>query len=222
MNKLRPVALLCAGPVSRSPLTRLPILRRNLAWVKSSSFRVASRAVNALGAGAPALEISEMKRAGIWVISVPNSELASSLAELRSAGLEWRNRVLLIFDSEAESDSAAWFQCQGAAVATFAPVDSEESRYIVEGDSEAVRLLRRLVEDPRSRRVIEIKKGSKAKYLAGALAATQCVLPHIAEAVECFQTAGIGNLEAKAITESLLAGAIRSYFRAGRRAIKTS
>jgi hypothetical protein len=221
MNKLRPVALLCTGPVSRSPLTRLPVLRRNLAWVKSSSYRVASRAVNALGAGSPVTEVGEMKSAGIWVISVPSAELRPSLDELQSAGIEWRNRILLIFDAEAESHAGAWFQLQGAFVATFSPVDSEESRYIVEGDSEAVRVLRLLIEDPRSRRVLEIKKGAKATYLAGALAATQCVLPYIADAVECFQTAGIGNPEAKSITETLLASALRSYFRAGRRAIKS-
>ncbi|HYI93693.1 MAG TPA: DUF2520 domain-containing protein [Bryobacteraceae bacterium] len=162
-----------------------------------------------------------MKRAGIWVISVPSSELIASLEELQTAGLDWRNQILLIFDTEAESDKAAWFQDNGAFAATFTPIDSEESRYIVEGDSEAVRVLRTLVEDPRSRRVIEIKKGAKATYLAGALAATKCVLPYIAEALESFQAAGVGNLEAKAITESLLAGAMRSYFRAGRRAIKS-
>ena len=221
MNKLRPVALLCSGPISRSPLTRLPVLRRNLTWVKSSSYRVASRAVNALGAGSAVTELSEMRRAGIWLISVPRSELNTSLEELQTAEIEWRNQVLLIFDPEAESDTAAWFQKQGGFAATFTPIDSEESRYIVEGDSEAVRVLRRLVEDPRSRRVIEIKKGAKATYLAGALAATKSVLPYIAEALESFQAAGVGNLEAKAITESLLAGAMRSYFRAGRRALKS-
>ena len=46
------------------------------------------------------------------------------------------------------------------------------------------------------------------------------MLPLIADAVECFQSAGISNPEAKSITETLLTGAMRSYFRAGRRAIK--
>ena len=62
---------------------------------------------------------------------------------------------------------------RGAAVATFAPIDADESRYIVEGDSDAVRVVRSLIEDSRARRVIEIKKGAKATYLAGAQAATQ-------------------------------------------------
>ena len=53
MSKLRAVALLCSGPVSRSAVTRLPNLRRYLTWVKSSSFHASSRAVNALGAGVP-------------------------------------------------------------------------------------------------------------------------------------------------------------------------
>lgn len=221
MNKLRPVALLCAGPISRSPLTHLPNLRRNLACVKASSYRVASRAVNALGAGIPVVEFDQMKAAEIWMISVPRAELAACLSELQSANLEWRGRVLLILDSEVESCVAAWFRNQGAVVATFAPVDSEETRYIAEGDSEAVRVLRRLIEDPRARRVIEIRKGAKKRYISGSQAATKAILPYIAHAVECFQSAGIGNLEAKAITEALLTGAMRSYFRAGRRALKS-
>ena len=221
MNKLRPVALLCAGPISRSALTRLPNLRRNLAWVKSSSYRVASRAVNALGAGVPVVDINAMKRSVIWIISVPHPDVGCALYEMQCSQIDWHGRILLILDSEVESDAAEWFRHRGAAVATFTPVDSEETRYVVEGDSEAVRMLRRLIEDPRARRVIEIKKGAKRQYISGIFAATQGILPHVAEAVECFQTAGIPNLEAKAITEVLLTNAMRSYFRAGRRALKS-
>lgn len=220
MSKLRSVALVCAGPVSRSPLTRLPNLRRDLTWVKSSSFRVASRAVNALGAGVPVVELDEMKRAATWMVSVPRADLPDSLRELAGADLEWRRKTLLILDSEVESETAEAFRQQGATVATFTPVDGEESRYIVEGDADAVRVVRALIEDSHQRKVVEIKKGAKATYIAGASAATQKVLPFIADAVECFQAAGIGTPEAKAITETLLAGAMRSYFRAGRRALK--
>src|SRR3954454_24445900 len=101
MKKLRPVALLCAGQVSRSPLTRLPNLRRQLAWVKSSSYRVASRAVNALGAGSPVMDVADMKRAGVWVVSVPVEDLTSALSELRSASVSWEDRVLMILSEEA-------------------------------------------------------------------------------------------------------------------------
>ena len=110
MKKLRPVALLCAGPVSRSPLTRLPNLRRHLVWVKSSSYRVASRAVNALGAGTPVEGLEDMKRAGIWVISVPVSELAAlEISRMR----EWYRRTLMILH-EAESDVGIGFRGQGS------------------------------------------------------------------------------------------------------------
>ena len=221
MKKLRPVALLCAGSVSRSPLTRLPNLRLHLVWVKSRSYRVASRAVNALGAGTPVEGLEDMKRAGIWVISVPVSELPAALGDLQNAGVEWYRRTLMILSHEAESDLGIWFRGQGAMVATFAPVDTDELRFVAEGDADAVKVVRRLVEDTHARRVIEIKKGAKAEYLAGALTATQQVLPLIADAFERFQSAGFSNPEAKSITETLLTGAMRSYFRAGRRAIKS-
>lgn len=220
MNKLRPVALVCAGPVSRSPLTRLPNLTRNLTWVKSSSFRIASRAVNALGGGSPVVELSDMKRAGIWVVSVPRGELLRSLGELRHSDIDWSRRVLLILDSEVESEMADAFRSNGASVATFAPVDGAESRYVTEGDPDAVRVLKALIESPRVSRLIEIRKGTKAKYVAGAKAASKQILPFIAEAVECFQAAGMEPPEARAITEAMIGSAMRSYFRAGRRALK--
>jgi hypothetical protein len=189
--------------------------------VKSSSYRIASRAVNALGGGSPVLQVADMKRAAIWVVGVPATDLSSALDELKEANLEWRNRILLIFDPHAESDAGGWFHTHGAAVGTFTPADADESRYVVEGDAKAVRALRRLIEEPQRRRVIEIKKGAKTKYLAGADAATKNVQPFVAQAVECFQAAGIANPEAKWLTETLLTAAMRSYFRAGRRAIKS-
>ena len=221
MNKLPPMALLCAGPVSRSELTRLPNLRRHLSWVKSTSFQVASRAVNALRAGTPVASIAEVRRAGIWVVSVPKEELPDALEELDDAGLDWRRKVLLLLEADVESSVADAFRQAGAAVATFAPVDSEGTRYCAEGDPDAIRVVQALVHEPRSKRLLEIKKGAKAEYLAGAHAATKKVLPLIAEAVECFQKAGLTLTEAKGLTEMLLAGAMRSYCRAGRRAIKS-
>lgn len=221
MKKLRPVALLCAGPVSRSPLTRIPNFLRHLTWVKSSSYRIASRAVNALGAGTPVAEISEMSRAGIWVISVPPPDLPGALRELRQIGIDWRRRVILIFDPEAESFVAETFRSLGASVGTFAPIDTEESRYILEGDLDAIKVARSLIDEGRTRRVIEVKKGTKGNYLAGVQTATKDLVPLIAQAVECFQSAGLSVPESKAIAEALVTGAMRSYFRAGRRAIKS-
>ena len=220
MNKLRPVALLCTGRVSRSPLVRLPFLGRHTVWVKSSSYRVASRAASALGGGIPVVHWNEMTRAGIWVVSVPRDELERTLGELHSAGLDWRGRVLLILDAEAESDLAAPFRVAGGAVASFTPIENDETRYLVEGDTDAVKVVRLLVGDVRRKAVVRIKKGAKARYLAGARAATKEVLPLIADAVEHFQSAGLSNSDARSLTEALLSGAMRSYFRAGRRALK--
>jgi hypothetical protein len=76
------------------------------------------------------------------------------------------------------------------------------------------------VGDTRRNKVVEIRTGAKAKYLAGARAATKDVLPLIAQALDCFQAAGIPNAEAKAITEALMGGAMRLYFRAGRRTLE--
>jgi hypothetical protein len=161
-----------------------------------------------------------MARAPIWIVSVPPAELPATLRELHDADIEWRGRVLLILDSSADSELGVAFHKSGAAVASFAPIDAECSRYVVEGDSDAVRTVRWLIGDSHKRLVVQITKGAKARFLEGAEAATSRVLPLIAEAVERFQGVGLRNQDAKAITESLLTGAMRLYFRAGRRALK--
>jgi predicted short-subunit dehydrogenase-like oxidoreductase (DUF2520 family) len=194
-------------------------LAANLTWVKSTSYRVASRAVNALGAGVPVASVAEMAQASVWLVSVPDAELTDSLAELSSAGVDWKRRCLLILSPEADSVMAVEFRGRGAAVASFCPVDEQQSRFVAEGESDAVRAVRALVGDTRRNKVVEIRTGAKAKYLAGARAATKDVLPLIAEALDCFQAAGISNTDAKSITESLMSGSMRLYFRAGRRAL---
>jgi hypothetical protein len=136
------------------------------------------------------------------------------------ARLDWRGRVLLILDSHAESEMGAAFRTAGAAVASLAPIDADASRYVVEGDADAIRAVRLLMGDSHQRLVIQIAKGAKTRFLQGKGAATARVLPLIAEAIKSFQSAGISNAEAKSITESLLTGSMRLYFRAGRRALK--
>jgi hypothetical protein len=220
MNKLRPLALLCSGRVSRSPLTRLAQLGANLTWVKSNSYRVASRAVNAIGAGVPVASVAEMAGASVWLVSVPDAELKDALAELRGAGVDWKRRSLLILSAEADSAVAGDFRGRGAAVASFCPIDDQQSRFVAEGESDAVRTIRALVGDSHRNKVVQIRTGAKAKYLAGARAATKDVMPLIAKALDCFQAAGIPNTDAKAITDALMGGAMRLYFRAGRRALQ--
>jgi predicted short-subunit dehydrogenase-like oxidoreductase (DUF2520 family) len=157
-----------------------------------------------------------MARACVWLVSVPDPELKDIIAELRGSGVNWKGRSLLILNSEADSALAGDLRGRGAAVASFCPIDEQQSRFVAEGDSDAVRAVRALV----GNKVVEIRKGAKAKYLAGARAATRDVLPLIAEALDCFQAAGIPNVEARAITESLVGGSMRLYFRAGRRTLE--
>jgi hypothetical protein len=177
--------------------------------------------VNALGAGRPVNEFREIDRAAVWVVSVPPDELQWALDELQNAQLDWRRRVLLIMDRDADSGAAASFRHYGAAVASLTPIDADGSRYVAEGDTDAVQIARWLAGDSHKRVVLQIEKGAKAKYLAGAHAATKEVLPLIAEAMNEFQSAGLAKGDAKSLTETLVNGALRLYFRAGRRSLKS-
>src|SRR5258708_29679037 len=68
MTKARSVALVCAGQVSRSGLVRLPALAEQLALVKSTHLRQASRAANALRAGTAVSTYEQLAKAKTFLI----------------------------------------------------------------------------------------------------------------------------------------------------------
>ena len=221
MTKLPLMALLCAGSISRSPLARLPQIRRYVRWVKASSYRVAARVTTALRAGVPVQDISELQHVKFWLVYAPAEDLSPIIRELGTLGESLEGSQVIILDEALAATGTENLRQLGAQVATFSPVEAEEKRYVMEGDPDALKTIRQLVDSPNSSKVVELKKGAKPEYIQGALAATKSILPCVADAVERFTNAGISAPEAKSITEALVTESMRAYFRAGRRAIKS-
>src|SRR4051812_43070422 len=105
MGKQRRAALVYAGPVRRSSLTRLPGLGTQLRFVKSSSVATASRAVRALRAGHAVRRYEDMAEADLFLISVPAKAITHIVTELAASELEWKSRIVVLFDSDAESSA---------------------------------------------------------------------------------------------------------------------
>jgi predicted short-subunit dehydrogenase-like oxidoreductase (DUF2520 family) len=217
MAKSQLIALVVAGPVSRSFLVRLPRLRERIGPVKAASIRVASRIVNTIHAGRPVRDYKSITDARVIAIYLPAEHLAHALEHMLATGANWRGKTVLLCDAALSSAALETLSSAGASVASLAPIDGfDEQRFVVEGDAQAVRAARLLVEDGRTR-VVEIAPGTKDLFLAGLVFATSLFTPMAAAAIECLKGAGLETGVATHVAERLFERSLRGYMKAGRK-----
>ena len=218
MRKQQRVALVCAGPVSRSGLARLPAMRDQLVWVKSSTPSAASRAANSLG-GRAVRDFNDLSSADVVLISAPDAAIEPIVEELRTSEVVWRNRVVVLIDSSLDSAVLATLSEAGAHAASLNQVDSLVDTLVLEGTAEARRRMRRLLGDARHT-IVELEPGHKSQYLAAVEGCTSAFLPTIAQAVDRFIRAGMKKAVAEKTATSLFESSLRAYLRAGKRLLK--
>lgn len=218
MKKQQRVALICAGPVSRSALSRLPGLRDELAWVKATTPAAAGRAANTLG-GRAVRDYADLGGAAIVLIRASDDAVAGVVEELQSADLDWQDRTVVLFESGFDSTALAPLSEAGAHAASLNHLDALESLLLLEGTHEARRRVRRLLATGRHR-LIELKPGTKGEYLSAVERCTSGFMPVIAAAVDAFMRAGMEKAAAEKTAASLFERSLRAYLRAGKRLLK--
>ena len=166
MTKARSLALVCAGPISRTGIGRLPNLADQLGPVKSGTLQRASRAVNAIGGGTPVPGYGDLENSRTVLINVPDKQLRAIVTEL-AAGVGWKHKVAVLCNSMLDSSELAPLEALGAAVGSFDTIAGfEGQRYVIEGSGPAIREMRALLQQGLTR-VIEIRRGGKKQYLVG-------------------------------------------------------
>src|SRR5689334_6896202 len=105
MRKSESIALLMAGNTRLPMLRRLPRLQERIGPLRSTSFRLASRIANALGAGAPVQDWDAFDLCATILISVPDSILCKSIEELVAAPLRWKSKTVLLCASRFDSSA---------------------------------------------------------------------------------------------------------------------
>jgi hypothetical protein len=220
MRRIRAVALVCAGPVSRGMVARLPGVVEHLGWVKAPSYRLASRAVNALRAGIPVYEYEELAAANLILISVPHEAEDGTVRELASSRLDLRNRAVVVMDTPRDSSAMRALRDRGALVATLQPIGAAEDRtLVIEGEQEAIRHMQRAMTPAASRGMQVLTPSGKSRLLAGVDEATQRFLPVVASVTDHFKAAGLSKQQSETLAQTLISSSMRAYFRAGRRAM---
>jgi hypothetical protein len=221
MRRIRSVALVCAGPISRGIVSRLPGIADHIGWVKAPSFRLASRAVNALRAGEPVHHYEQLAPAALILLSVPRKSEELIVGELASARLEWRNRPVVVLDTLRESSALKPLRERGAMIATLNPIHGagDVRALVIEGHQETIREMQRTM-TPEARRYLQtITTSGKARLLAGVSEATREFLPLIASITDHFKAAGLSKQQSETLAQSLMSSSMRAYFRAGRRVL---
>jgi predicted short-subunit dehydrogenase-like oxidoreductase (DUF2520 family) len=193
-------------------------LRDNLEFVKAGSLRVASRIANSIRAGTAVAHYDDLRHAELFLISVPDEELAATVEELRQSALRWKNHAIVLCGPRLEAQSLLPLREVGAAVGSLDLMDGfDEKRFLFEGDRNALLRLRRLVEDQGSAKIVELEQQRRAVYEAGLTFANGMTFQMIAAAVEAMRAAGLRDKQAEIAVETAVLRALRAFLSAGRR-----
>ena len=214
MTKARSLALVCAGPISRAGIGRLPNLAERLGAVKSGTMQRASRAVNSIGGGTPVSGYGELENSRTILINVPDKQLPAIVAEL-AAGVGWKHKIAVLCNSTLDSSELAPLEALGAAVGSFEPIAGfDGQRYVIEGSGAAVREMGLLLQHGLTR-VIEIRRGAKAQYLAGVDFASNLLTSALVASVKNLRHAGVPLKQAHSIAAKLADKSVRDYLKSG-------
>jgi hypothetical protein len=189
-------------------------------WVKAPSYRLASRAVNALRAGVPVHKYEDLNRADLIVVSVPRELESYTIAGLALSEIDWGRKACVILDTLLESSAFKALIERRVPVATLHPIGTVEDRTLVmEGHPEAVKRMRRVLDPAASRAMQVITTSGKARLLAGVEESTRGFLPVVASVTDHFKAAGLSKSQSEVLAQALMTNSMRGYFRAGRRAL---
>ena len=209
-------ALFGAGAVTKSFLGGLPRLSRELGAVAAPSYRLASRIVNTMRAGHAVKSADEFADERTLLMCVPESILARSVAELSNASLDWSGRAVLLCESLQDSTALDPVRRRGAATGSIHPIEASDGRFIIEGDREAVRIAKHLVNELNGR-AIEFNRGEMALYGAGLAFGSTLFTPLIAASMECLAVGCGDSPAALRIVEALFQSSLRAYVHAGKK-----
>lgn len=218
MKKLPPLALVATGRLSEYPIVRLRGLVEHLGPVKAMSFRQASRISNTIHAGYPVHSYDDLARSRVVVLCAPEPRLTHFISAMARSRLRWDNKTVLLAGGSFGSERLHALAELGASVGSLSLLpESDEARYLVEGDRLAVRVARSLIEESGGR-VLEVEQGTKEICAASISFASWLLLPLMDASVECLRHAGLTPGRAGPVVERLLHRSLRAYLKGGRRA----
>ena len=221
MMKSRQLGLVITRQSNSWALRPLRNLGEALGPVKARSYRQASRVANSFRAGYPVHEYDELAVAKMIVICASDDEAPAIVGGLAASRLQWPRKSVLLCGRSPDSANLGELALRGASAGSVSLLDDgDELRYFIEGDPQAVRLGRRLVEGGGGR-VIEIERSTQRICAAAVSFASWVMLPLVDASMRCLRLAGLTPTKAAPLIELAVTRALRAYLKGGRRAWKT-
>jgi predicted short-subunit dehydrogenase-like oxidoreductase (DUF2520 family) len=208
--------LIGAGPVNEYFAGRLPRLRQQLGPVAATSHKLASRIVNTMKSGVAKRDISGLADCPLILICAPGKHIRLLLDALRNASVDWRDKSLVICESEAFSRDLDAPLAGGAFVASLRSVPGANGRYLVEGDRPAVRAARQLIHEVKGS-AIEIAPHNSTLYCAAMTLASSLFTPILESCSIALRGAGMVGPTPATVTEAAFAHTLRMYLYSGRK-----
>jgi predicted short-subunit dehydrogenase-like oxidoreductase (DUF2520 family) len=193
MKKFPKIGLVVEGNITHSAILRMPKLGDDLGPVKSASVRVARRVSNFLKAGHPVAVYEEMQSAQLILLRVPDESVSRIVEEIFAADLVLKDVCFILCESWLSIESLAPLRLRGAYVGTVLPVPSSRREwFVVEGDSLAVRHIKRFLEI-NDARALELRPGGKPFYFAAELLSTALPIPTLLAAQTALRGSGVSG-----------------------------
>jgi hypothetical protein len=208
---MKPIALIGAGAVARSPIA--PFLRGRLGLVKGASYRLAGRLVGALRCGSAVKEYEDLAGAAAILICVHDHSVPDIVRELAASALHLEGLPVILCDSRRDSGELRVLRDSGACAAT---INEVHDFFVTEGDRPAVRFIRRLLQ-PHRVRPVELSPGSKNFFFAGLAFSGELFTPLACAALTSFQRSGLERPQAAKIMETVFERSLRSFITAGKK-----
>ncbi len=218
--KSQTVGLVLAGKASNCPLTRLRNMPEWLGPVKAHTFRQASRFTNKQRAGYVAHEYSDLSSARTILICAEEENAGEIIGALAGVRMSWRRKSVVLCGGSRDQAALEGFRERGASTGVLTLLDATPQLWcLAEGDSVAVRTMKRLIESGGGR-ITEVSKGSLELCEAAVSFATWLLLPAVDASMVSLRKAGLSPRRAAPVVERLVERSLRGYLRSGRRSWK--
>lgn len=218
MKKRPLVALVAAGKITGSPVTRFWGLTHQLGPVKAPSLRLASRIVNTLRAGSAVESYQDLAHCSLILICVPDELVSATVADLAASGLSWHNRAVVLCSTWLDSSALTRLAASGASVGSITEIPGfNNSRFLVEGNRQVVRESQRLLKH-RGAKILAVEPPLKPFFLAAVTCTGTLLYSLLLASAECLRQSTIPPADRAAIIERQVEKTLRSYFVAGKKA----
>jgi hypothetical protein len=203
MKKQLPLGLVVEGNVTSSALLRLPSVAEELGPIKSTGLQLARRISNFLHAGYAVSAYHELQRAKIILLKMPDSAVPGAVQELCESEIALETLSFVLCESWLPTETLEPLRERGATVASL--VSATTSRnvcFVVEGDTFAVRQIRRVIERGDAR-TIELRPGTKPLYFASKLMTTAIPVPILLVAQRALRESGVSGNNLASLLEDM-------------------